>query len=85
MAELRWQKVVIGIDIDNIGNLEDLIRITVFNEESGNYKIVVESLLEIFTKKESDVSQAYRSPLCEKCYMRGYFFNKQLEYCEPVR
>ena len=36
-------------------------------------------------KKKSDVLQACRCPLCEKCYMREYIFNKHLEYWESYR
>ena len=37
------QKVVIGIDIDNIGDLEDLLRVVFIDEECGNLKVVVHS------------------------------------------
>ena len=40
-----------GIDIDGIGNLVDLPRLMFINEECGNHKIVVESLLEIVTER----------------------------------
>ena len=35
-------------------------------------------------KKKSDVLQAYKSPLLDKCCRRDYFFNKHAEYCELV-
>ena len=35
--------------------------------------------------KTSDVLQPYRSSLPDKCCRRGYFLNKQIEYCESVR
>ena len=50
---LRLQKVVIGIDIDDIENLEDLLRVVFIDEECGNLKVVVESLLETLTKRRS--------------------------------
>ena len=44
-----------GIDIHDIGNLEDLLRIVFIHEEYGNLKVslTVESLLEILTKRRS--------------------------------
>ena len=50
---LHSQKVVIGFDIDDIGNLEDLLRIVFIDEECGNLKAVMESLLETLTKRRS--------------------------------
>ena len=43
------------IDIDDIRNLEDLLRMVFIHEECGNLKVslTVESLLEILTKKRS--------------------------------
>ena len=38
---LRWQKVVIGIEIDGIGNFEDLLRVVFIDEECGNLKVVI--------------------------------------------
>ena len=46
------QKVFKGIDMDDIGKLEDLLRLVFIYEECGNLK-VVESLLEILTKRKS--------------------------------
>ena len=42
-----------GIDIDDIGNLEDLLRIVFIHEESGilKYLLTVDSLLEILRKR----------------------------------
>ena len=44
-----------GIDIDDVGNLEDLLRIVFIHEECGNLKVslTLESLLEILTKRRS--------------------------------
>ena len=44
-----------GIDIDDIGNLEDLLRIVFIHEECGNLKVslTAENLLEILTKRRS--------------------------------
>ena len=36
-------------------------------------------------KKKPGVLQAYRCPLCDKCFWRYYFFNKHVEYCESER
>ena len=52
-SRLRSQKVVIGIDIDDIGNLEDLLRAVFINEKSENLKVVVESIVEMLTKRRS--------------------------------
>ena len=82
------EEKVDGIDIDDIVNLEDLLRLMLINEECGNPKVVVgggELTRNINQKKKTDVLQACRCPLCGKCYRREYFFNKHLEYCESVR
>ena len=50
---LRSQKVFTGIDIDDIGNLENLLGVVFIDEGCGNLKVVVESLLEILTKRRS--------------------------------
>ena len=44
-----------GIDIDDIGNLDDLLRIVFIDEDVGivKYSLTVESLLEILTKRRS--------------------------------
>ena len=84
------QKVVIGIDIDDSENLDDFynLRVVFIDEECGNLKVMVESLLETLTKRRSQTFyrlidlQIVRSPLfCRQ----GHFFNKQVEYCESVR
>ena len=57
---LRSQKVLMaeeeldGIDIDDITNLEDLLRLVFIDKEFGNLKVelMVESLLEILTKRK---------------------------------
>ena len=77
-----------GIDIDDIGNLEDLLRIVFIHEECGNLKVFVdgrELTGNINKKKKPGVLQAYRCPLCVKCSRREYFFNTNVEYCESVR
>ena len=48
-----FHDVVIGIDIDDIGNLEDLLRAVFINEKSENHKVVVESIVEMLTKRRS--------------------------------
>ena len=53
LPRLRPQKVVIGIDIDDIGNFDDLLRLVFIDEECGNLKAVVDSLLETLTKRKS--------------------------------
>ena len=62
-----------GIDIDDTGNLEDLLRIVFIHEECENLKIFVgggELNRHINKKKKPDVLQTYRCPLCGKCFMR---------------
>ena len=57
------------------------------NMEVLKYSLIVEFLLEVLTKRRRQVFHKpnYRSSLSGKCCRRGYFFNKQVEYCEPVR
>ena len=77
-----------GIDIDDIRNLEDLLRIVFIHEECGNLKVFVdgrELTGSINKKKKPGVLQAYRCPLCDKRYRREYFFNTNVEYCKSVR
>ena len=84
--------VIVGEELDDIardgiGNLQDLLRLVLINEESRNLKLVVdggELAKNINEKKNPDVLQACRCPLCDKCYRREYFFNQYLEYCESV-
>ena len=82
-------RIVDGIDIDDIGNLEDLLRMVFIHEEcSGNLKILVgggELTRHINKKKKPDVLQTYRCPLCGKCFMREYFCSKHVECCESVK
>ena len=77
-----------GIDKDDIGNLVDLLRLVLINEECGNPKVFVdggELTRNIAQKKKPDVLQACRCPLCDKCSRREYFFYKHLGYCQSVR
>ena len=77
-----------GIDIDNIGNLEDLLRKVFIHEECRNLKVFVddgELTRNINKKKKPGFLQAYRCPLCDKCYREEYFFNNYAAYCESVR
>ena len=77
-----------GIDINDIGNLEDLLRIVFIHEECGNLKVFVdggELTRNINKKKKPGVLQACRYPLCDKYYRREDFFNTNVEFCESVR
>ena len=77
-----------GIDIDVIGNLEDLLRIVFIREECGNLEVFVDGgdlTGNIKKKKKTGVLQAYTCPLCDKCYRRECFFNTNVEYCVSVR
>ena len=72
-----------GIDIDDIGNLEDLLRIVFIHEECGNLKVFVgggELTRHINEKKKPGVLQTYRCSLFDKCFMRKYFSSKHVEY-----
>ena len=76
-----------GINKNVIGNLEDLLRIVFIHEECGNVKGFVDGgklTRNINKKKKPGVLEAYRLPLCDKCFRREYFFNKHVEYCESV-
>ena len=60
-----------GIDIDDMGNLEDLLGIVFIHEECGNLKVFVdggELTRNINEKKKPDILQAYRCPLFEKYF-----------------
>ena len=48
---VRDEEELDGIDINGIGNLVDLPRLMFIDEEFGNLKVVVESLLEIMTER----------------------------------
>ena len=77
-----------GIDIDDFGNLEDLIRIVFIHEQCGNLKLFVDGgeVTRNFNKnKKSDVLQACICSVCDRCYRREYFFNEHVEYLESVR
>ena len=91
---LRSQKVVIfdvemdGIDTDDTGNLEDLLRVVFINEASGNLTVVIgsgELTRNIHKKKKFEFLQSYRCTLCDKCSRREHFFNKQVEYCKSIQ
>ena len=47
---LHLEKVLTGIDIGSIGNLNNLLRAVFIDERCGNLEVVEESLLEILTK-----------------------------------
>ena len=63
---LGLQEVVTDNDIDGvqtifkIGNLKDLLRVVIIDEECGNLKVVVVSLLETLTKR---TSQTFYRPI----------------------
>ena len=85
---LLIRKKIDGIDIDYIGNLEDLLRIVFIHEECGNLKVFVgggELTRYINEKKKPGVLQTYRCRLCDKCFMQEYLCSKHVEYCEAVK
>ena len=60
------KKKLNGIDIDDIVNLEDLLRIVLIHEECGDLKVFVdggELTGNINKQKKPGVLQAYRCPL----------------------
>ena len=60
--ETTFLKVVIGIDIDDIGNLENLLKLVFINKKCGDLKVVIdggELTRNINQKKTSNVLQAY--------------------------
>ena len=79
MYEIKWrklrsQKVVIvqeeldGIDKDDIGNLEDLLRVVFVDEACRNLKVVIgggELNRNINQKKKSDLFQTHICPFCD--------------------
>ena len=74
-----------SIDIDDIGNLEDLLRIVFIHEKCGNLEVFVdggELTRNISKEKKPGVLQAYRYLLCDKCYRKEYFIIANVEYCE---
>ena len=76
-----------GIDIDDIGNLDDLLRIVFIHEECGVLKVFIddgELTRNINKKKKRGILKACRCPLCEKFIDQSVFFNKHVEYCESV-
>ena len=57
---LRSEKAVIGIDIDDIGNLEELLRIVFINEECWNFKIVIERIVIRSQQLRGTLTAAFR-------------------------
>ena len=60
MERLCSQKVVIGVDKDDIGNLEELLKVMFIDEKCGNLKVVIEGgelTRNINPKKKLDVLQ----------------------------
>ena len=73
------KKELDDIDINAIGNLEDLLRIVFIHQEYGNLKAFIDGgdLNRIINKKKKPgVLQIYRCSLCDKCFMPEYFCNK---------
>ena len=60
-----------GTDIDEIGNLEDLLRIVFIHKECENLEVFIDNGGEltgnINKKKKPAVLRAYRCPLTDKC------------------
>ena len=69
-----------GIDIDDVGNLEDLLKIVFIHEERD--RDGRELTRNNNKEKKSGILQAFRILLNEKCFRQEYFFNKHLKYYE---
>ena len=66
---VKVQEELDGIDIDGIGDLVDLPKLMYIDKECGDLQVVIDS--EQLTrnnnkKRNSEVLQAYRCPLCDK-------------------
>ena len=74
-------------DIDDIGNLEDLLRIVFIHEECGilKYSLMVESLLKILTNRRNQVFYKLIDVHFVANVIGEYFFNTNVEYWESVR
>ena len=75
-------RIADGVDIDDIGKIEELPRLLFIDEECGNRKVFVDGgqLTRNINKKEkSVVLPAYRCPLCDKCCGRECFFINHVE------
>ena len=62
--ELDW------VDVEDIGNVEDLLRLMFLDEECENLKVVFDGGVltrNINKKKKRVVLQAYRCALCDRC------------------
>ena len=62
IAKATFIKVVNGIDIDDFGNLEDLLKLVLIDKKCWNLKVVINGwglARNINQKKTSDVLQAY--------------------------
>ena len=65
--------VEVDEELDGIENFVDLSRLMFIDEKFGNLKVVVdggEPTRNVNRKKKLDILQAYRYPLCDKCYRR---------------
>ena len=64
------EEELVYVDIDGIGNVEDLHRLVLIDEECENCNVVAdggELTRNINKKKKPVVSLAYISSLCDKC------------------
>ena len=64
------EEELVCVDIDGIGNVEDLHRLVLIDEEYDNCNVVAdggELTRNINKKKKHVVSLVYRSSLCDKC------------------
>ena len=69
-----------GIDIDDIGNLEDLLRLVSIHEECGSLKVFV-----VGRELTRHINEKKRCTLGGKCFMQEYFCSKHVKYCESEK
>ena len=71
LENIYYEEELDGIDMDGIGNLEDLRRLMFIDETFGNLRVVVdckELTRNMNKKKKPEGLQFYRCTSCEKCY-----------------
>ena len=90
IVETTFIKDATDIDIDDIGYIENLLKLVFIVKKCENLKAVINGgdlTRNTKQKKTSDALQVklYRSSLYHKSCRRVYFFNKEIEYCESVR
>ena len=75
-----------GIDKDDIGNLEDLLKIVFIHEECRNLKVFVDSreLTRNINKQKIQAFYKLIDAHSVTNVIKEYFFNTNMKYCELV-